>query len=46
MCAALLNVSKMALNVSQFSFRILRLTISYMSSGSLKDLGKQETVNI
>lgn len=43
MCAIHFNVNKMALNTNQTSFRNLKFTISYMPSGSLKDLGEQAT---
>lgn len=43
MCATHFNVGKMALNTNQTTFRNLKLTINYMPSGSLKDLGEQET---
>lgn len=33
----------MALNTNQTTFRNLKLTINYMPSGSLEDLGEQET---
>lgn len=43
MCATHFNVGKMALNTNQTSFRNFKFTINYMPSGSLKDLGEQET---